>query len=273
MVLHFVNGFRVIDIPLPRSGCFHSLFIKEHTERSSTNIKSITQTGPILFVGNIDYEFNMSNENIDIYLRFLFEQFGDVKSISISSLDESSTINHGYSRFAHLEYKKPSSLKNALNAANSLYFQVCKKMLENDGSANRELKSIAELKSSYLFVDENPDDLQEEVDEYMKDFEENENILKLELEKSLNEVDADGFIKVKNRSKRKRLHEPQTIKKNGVQKMKDTRKKRKNLELKNFYRFQIREDKIAKLDQLRKRFDADKEKVAKMKEARKFKPF
>ena len=41
----------------------------------------------------------------------------------------------------------------------------------------------------------------------------------------------------------------------------------------NFYRFQIREEKVKKLDVLRKKFEEDKEKIAAMKAQRKFKPF
>lgn len=48
---------------------------------------------------------------------------------------------------------------------------------------------------------------------------------------------------------------------------------KKNTELKNFYRFQIKEEKIKDLDNLRKKFAEDRERVAKMKEQRKFKPF
>ncbi len=52
-----------------------------------------------------------------------------------------------------------------------------------------------------------------------------------------------------------------------------SRTKKKDTELKNFYRFQIRDDKMKQLDTLRKKFEEDKERVAKMKDARKFKPF
>ena len=52
-----------------------------------------------------------------------------------------------------------------------------------------------------------------------------------------------------------------------------TRKNKKDTELKNFYRFQIKEQKMKQLDILRKKFEEDKEKVAKMKDARKFKPY
>lgn len=48
---------------------------------------------------------------------------------------------------------------------------------------------------------------------------------------------------------------------------------KKTTELKNFYRFQIKEEKIKDLDNLRKKFAEDRERVAKMKEQRKFKPF
>jgi ribosomal RNA-processing protein 7 len=48
---------------------------------------------------------------------------------------------------------------------------------------------------------------------------------------------------------------------------------KKNKELKYFYRFQIREEKTKKLAMLRKKFEEDKLKVAKMKESRQFKPF
>ena len=52
-----------------------------------------------------------------------------------------------------------------------------------------------------------------------------------------------------------------------------SRKKKKQLELKNFYRFQIRQEKVEKLEELRQKFEEDKQRVAMMKESRKFKPF
>jgi ribosomal RNA-processing protein 7 len=50
-------------------------------------------------------------------------------------------------------------------------------------------------------------------------------------------------------------------------------KVKKQTELKGFYRFQITEEKMRDLESLRKKFAEDKERVAKMKEQRKFKPF
>lgn len=60
---------------------------------------------------------------------------------------------------------------------------------------------------------------------------------------------------------------------NADAKAKNQKKKKKGTELKNFYRFQIREEKMKQLDQLRKKFDEDKKKVERMKATRKFNPF
>ena len=50
-------------------------------------------------------------------------------------------------------------------------------------------------------------------------------------------------------------------------------KKKKDYELKNFYRHQMREQKREELQSLREKFEEDKKRIQKMKEARKFKPF
>jgi len=50
-------------------------------------------------------------------------------------------------------------------------------------------------------------------------------------------------------------------------------KKKKQYDLKHFYRFQIREEKLQQLQLLRKKIDEDKEKIQKMKDSRKFVPF
>jgi ribosomal RNA-processing protein 7 len=50
-------------------------------------------------------------------------------------------------------------------------------------------------------------------------------------------------------------------------------KKRKTTELKNFYAFQIKEEKMKQLEILRHKFDENKQKIQRMKEMRKFNPF
>jgi hypothetical protein len=52
-----------------------------------------------------------------------------------------------------------------------------------------------------------------------------------------------------------------------------SRIKRKNKELQNFYRHQIRDEKREKLETLRHKFEEDNAKIAQMKALKKFKPF
>lgn len=212
----------------------------------------------------------MEHEDIDEYLRFLLSRFGEIRHISVSSFPEDQTIAN--TRFAHVEFVKKSSLKLALIATERDYSEAAKELSNEFGSKYynqlQEPKSVAEIKRMFPFIDENADELKEEVDDFMKDFEENELIAKIDREKKLNEVDEDGFMPVKHRSKRKRVVEERRG--NGS---KRERKEKKEVELKNFYPHQIREEKTLKLETLRKKFSEDKERVAKMKESKKFKPF
>ena len=50
-------------------------------------------------------------------------------------------------------------------------------------------------------------------------------------------------------------------------------KKRKRKELDNFYKFQMRDAKLKRIEDLKTKFETDKQKQIKMKQDRKFKPF
>jgi ribosomal RNA-processing protein 7 len=51
------------------------------------------------------------------------------------------------------------------------------------------------------------------------------------------------------------------------------KKQKKHTELTNFYHYQLKQQRVQDLDNLRKKFAEDKEKVSRLKEQRKFKPF
>ncbi len=50
-------------------------------------------------------------------------------------------------------------------------------------------------------------------------------------------------------------------------------KKKKGKELQHFYSHQLKDDKIAKIRELREKFEQDKLKISQMKAERKFRPF
>ena len=104
----------------------------------------------------------------------------------------------------------------------------------------------------------------------MNEFEENERIL-LAKQKSLeNSIDSDGFTLVKNRNKRKKSNNNDNDKNKG---RKRSKKNKGTEELKNFYRYQLREEKKDILLSLREKFAQDQKKIADLKAQRKFKPF
>ena len=49
-------------------------------------------------------------------------------------------------------------------------------------------------------------------------------------------------------------------------------RKRKRKELENFYKYQVKEGKLRKLDELKAKFEVDKKKQLEMKQERKFRP-
>lgn len=83
-----------------------------------------------------------------------------------------------------------------------------------------------------------------------------------------NQPDKDGWITVTKKT-RKRIAKSQ-LRPNKLRRLK-SRKKQK--ELLNFYKFQLRDEKKKQLTELQKKFEEDKMKVEDMKAKRKFKPF
>nr|ACO11268.1 Gastric cancer antigen Zg14 homolog [Caligus rogercresseyi] len=82
------------------------------------------------------------------------------------------------------------------------------------------------------------------------------------------EEDEDGWVTVSRTSSKKPV-----VSKNASTKIKAReQRKRKRKELENFYKFQVKESKIKKLEELRTKFEADKQKQILLKGERKFKP-
>lgn len=88
--------------------------------------------------------------------------------------------------------------------------------------------------------------------------------------KALGETDDDGWITVSRHAQRK----PVGLNTEKAQKKVKAReaKKRKRKELENFYKFQVKESKLRRLEELREKFREDKRKQNAMKVQRKFKP-
>ncbi|KAJ3268401.1 Ribosomal RNA-processing protein 7 [Terramyces sp. JEL0728] len=127
---------------------------------------------------------------------------------------------------------------------------------------------------STKYIIEKPDvtALKEKVDEAMLLFEDLERIEKQRKLDSRNVTDEDGFVLVTRQGRKNNIDgkggSQATITKQEAEKLKP-----KNHALQDFYRFQMRERKRNELAELRRKFELDKEKIEKMKQEARFKPY
>lgn len=298
------KGYRLIHVPIGLGLCTHCFYIKEHQQNSSKdhgNSKALSSIsgsskGKVLFVGNIDYPIinpssktcMLSQVELDSFLRDLFQSFGDIESITVSQFNTEDIIDLEHqnqnpftkTRFAHVHFKSSSSCKASLTTSESLYMDIGDSIARKWGlaSALTVKTGSAEISRSLLsltpYFDVHPRELKDEVEMYMKDFEEGEHMKMLQDMKRMTEADEDGFVVVKTKSKRGREEEGDiTGTGRGGGEGRRSRVKRKGRDLQNFYRHQMREERREVLHSLRKRFEDDKARVAEMKASRKFKPF
>lgn len=255
----------------------HQLYVKEH--------KSDEVTSSTLFVGNVDLTVGMSYSDIDAYLRDLFGGFGNVSNVSVSAPSTKDPTDSGVlanksvtserTRYAHVVFATKKSVSNCLKSVergdiDAIAMAVGKKWhtIQEKSFDNRSKRDIAK---DYQWRDCGTiEDLKEEVDEYMKDFEEEEEMERLEKIRKSKEMDDDGFMPVRAKKRVKTKTENSFKRKPGSSR---SRGEKKAKELTNFYRFQMKEEKKETLQTLREQFEKDKERVARMRAERKFKPF
>jgi ribosomal RNA-processing protein 7 len=99
--------------------------------------------------------------------------------------------------------------------------------------------------------------LQAAVDTAITRFNAAESARMVSLKRLRSEPDEEGFITVTRREREDVVVE----------------KKNRAVNLEDFYKFQKREKRMQKMDEMRRKFEEDKIKVERAKEGRKFKPF
>lgn len=110
----------------------------------------------------------------------------------------------------------------------------------------------------------NHEKLREEVDEYMQKYD------SAEAKKSqTQEVDDEGWTVVTKKGRKPGISRKESVENKIIQKNKI---KSKRKQLKNFYTFQMKEEKMKNIVALRKSFEESKQKVEAMKKSRNFKP-
>jgi hypothetical protein len=187
--MRIIKGYRVFDLPLDgEKTAIHHLFVREHNDKSSSS------HGRILFVGNIDVRLDLSHEEIDSYLRLMLSRFGAIESVSVSSFTPEEADK---TRFAHVVFAKKSSIKMVMTATDNDCEHAMKEVARHFGFLEaKPAMSIADIKAMFPFYDVDPKEMQEEVDEYMRDFDDSERREVNERNASINVPDADGFVTI-----------------------------------------------------------------------------
>ena len=260
MPLEVVRGFRVVPLPLRRSDGFaRFLFMREHVDKSGA-----TQ-GRTLFVTNV------GDDGAGARLEAVFGTCGEIEKIELlrGGGDEARATSA-----AHVTFKSRAALRRALSLRPEAVASALGPPAARPSPADGCARSCARLRrptadrgaaargTSSSARSSRRRRARRRARAAARDMADGV-------------ADEDGFITVTY--KKKRRHDDADDGDDtaaGAAAANGRRKKRKkNLELVNFYRFQMREAKRERLAALRQRFEEDKARIAKMKAARKFMPF
>eukprot|EP01122_Echinamoeba_exundans_P007955 TRINITY_DN2548_c0_g1_i1.p1 TRINITY_DN2548_c0_g1~~TRINITY_DN2548_c0_g1_i1.p1 ORF type:complete len:373 (+),score=69.16 TRINITY_DN2548_c0_g1_i1:2599-3717(+) len=191
---------------------------------------------------------------------------------SSSSLVKYPFESHGY---ALVVFSRQQSLLRALNG---LRLDTAREACEKGSPVSGAARWISEYRSFYL---QSATELQGAVDSFMKDYDKRKRQERKMAEELATVTDEDGWTVVVRRGKKKASQNVRgkdavvgtaNVSKEELLKRKE---KETNKLIENFYRFQKQEEKRKRLDELRRQFEIDKRRIAKIKNStsnRKFKP-
>jgi ribosomal RNA-processing protein 7 len=241
----------------------HSVYIQKYRSEKKSSDKPVGKTLAVLNIP--PYATEESIERV-------FSIAGQVEKVMLidSYKNEHKTKYQVKSEFfneprpfkfqiAFIVYKKSESL--------DLIFR-CKELPPLSTAENPLLTGIAKWTDQYNKRMVNVEEMQEEINEYMKHY---DKVKKAEEMQGDEEVDDDGWVTVGKKGNNAGFKQKESVISKLEKKLQDQRKKTKNLS--NFYSFELRESKKQQLIDLRKKFNDDKTKMHSMKQNRKFKPY
>eukprot|EP00658_Telonema_sp_P-2_P020672 TRINITY_DN1818_c0_g1_i2.p1 TRINITY_DN1818_c0_g1~~TRINITY_DN1818_c0_g1_i2.p1 ORF type:complete len:297 (+),score=79.69 TRINITY_DN1818_c0_g1_i2:108-893(+) len=230
-------AYKPIAVP-SATGAARQMFVRRHRDNDG-NTKANT-----IFIANIPPGCSTSK------LRAAFEQIGAVEDLKLFAVG-----GGGPAHVAHVTFREADALDRFLEL-DEFPSAVCDKFV---APSLEEWVAEHQAKNNVSLVD-----LQSEVDDFMDSYEIKEADQADAWARARGKLDDDGFITVANRGNSKKK-----LKGEGGSKRKRSKKK----ELTDFYIWQTRETKRQRIADLRHSFEEDKKRIAKLKAARKFKPF
>ncbi|CAB3385804.1 Hypothetical predicted protein [Cloeon dipterum] len=263
-----ICGFLAIPVKYKESsGASHWLYCKAHSVRVKTAGKPVGRT---LFVVNVPAFFTE-----DCFQK-MFGEFGTVSNVFFhkkptASVPEEETSNFfkksepvkGY-KVAYVVFEKSSSLEAVLK----LKWKTPKVLFRKQDKAPPS--AVQRWNAAYDEQITAVADLQADIDDFMRKFDEKAKGEAGNLKESEGQADEDGWIKVTKKGRKPGLARKESVEQRVLQK--ESKKKAKK-ELLNFYTFQIRESKMNHLAELRHKFEEDKKRIAQLRQSRRFRPF
>ena len=271
------DDFKVLKLKFSnKNQSHHQVLFKPHNVRVEEPLKPRDRT---LFCANIPPWATPQS------LQRIFQLNGPIQAVyfqcqpSVGSPDIESTeknifqnspltdpyhVMSGF-KFAYIVFERPSAVKNAMSKMDLSKVHVAS--TDESPILTGVRKWNAEYNESWVEKSQ----IKERVESYMAEYDKTVAESK-EREEELNEPDDEGWITVTKVDKKKATRRTERRTEDGGVGKKNRRKKKK-LVLKSFYSHQIREEKMNQVQELRKKFEQDKLKIAKMKSERKFRPF
>ncbi|KAJ3091597.1 Ribosomal RNA-processing protein 7 [Quaeritorhiza haematococci] len=183
-------------------------------------------------------------------------------------------IPHRSGCSAHVIFSETAAVDRALNMTKRRRVWSDREE-DGEGASGGHLHGMQKWISQFFTHSRTPlSTLQSRVDAHIKDFLSEEAARRAELLAKRNQPDEDGFVLVTRARGRRNTNTDgsgATVTAARPDEVKALKPKSK--ELKNFYRFQMREEKRQQLADLRRKFEEDKRRIATLKAARRFKPY
>jgi len=174
-------------------------------------------------------------------------------------------VGRGF-KFAYIVFERPLGLKNTMNK-----MDLSKVVLASTAEHPIQI-GVKRWSSEYNEQWRSDEDVKESIESFMLDFDKKvADGIKADAE--MGEPDEDGWVTVTRQDKKKPAVVKVTKEQEERGRGKKNRRKKKKLVLQNFYSHQVKEEKLDRIQELRKKFEEDKQKIARMKSERKFRPF
>ncbi|KFM82713.1 Ribosomal RNA-processing protein 7-like protein, partial [Stegodyphus mimosarum] len=267
-VSHKFGEFYALPIKLGTdSSVIRFLFIKKH-EGKEGDVKPSDRT---LFIVNVPQCLNKK------CLKYILKNTGGIEKIFIHSkpkgIEETAKSEQSKyfsnqesilgAKVAYVVFKNPASLKKVLKLRNADVLSVPIDLFRSNIGKN---KWSREYNSQFI----DPDDLQKEIESYMSEYDKKIEDEKEKCKQMDGVADEEGWITVTRHSRKPKIPRSEAVGKKILDKNNRGQAKKTLL---NFYRSQLRDAKMQQIEELRKKFERDKERIALMRANRKFKPF